>query len=290
MAKKLDMKYIFLVAAMFVIVGVTVGGVLAADDWQVGVSYNVDDTVSYEGVTYECLQAHSSQSDWDPASEEALWEKVDETSGDNNSTGNEWSPGVSYEVGAEVVYDGKVYTVRQAHTSQSDWVPDKVLALYKPSKGVEVDYMSSENTMKTANFTSLDRQSLTEMMDFEYKGAVQEQRGIVYEWSFFKPQENRDGAGVKWIIKPVSVRLSYDTIAECHSEYSSAVCTDYLVKGNTSQVSLNATESPETSVVDNANNKISQELDKAMKLQSRLDTAQGDYQDYINEPISFVVE
>ena len=41
-----------------------------------------------------------------------------------------WEVGVSYAVGNRVVYEGILYKVVQAHTSQSDWTPDKTPALY----------------------------------------------------------------------------------------------------------------------------------------------------------------
>ncbi len=45
-------------------------------DWQVGVEYYVDDHVMYDGVEYNCLQAHTSQSDWTPDVTPSLWEVV----------------------------------------------------------------------------------------------------------------------------------------------------------------------------------------------------------------------
>lgn len=41
-----------------------------------------------------------------------------------------WAVGVAYSVGERVQYDGKLYKVVQAHTSQADWTPDKTPALY----------------------------------------------------------------------------------------------------------------------------------------------------------------
>lgn len=41
-----------------------------------------------------------------------------------------WKAGKAYEVGNRVAYDGKLYKVVQAHTSQSDWTPDKTPALF----------------------------------------------------------------------------------------------------------------------------------------------------------------
>ena len=41
-----------------------------------------------------------------------------------------WAIGVAYSVGERVQYDGKLYKVVQAHTSQVDWTPPTVPALF----------------------------------------------------------------------------------------------------------------------------------------------------------------
>ena len=41
-----------------------------------------------------------------------------------------WAVGVAYYVGERVQYDGKLYKVVQAHTSQADWTPPAVPALF----------------------------------------------------------------------------------------------------------------------------------------------------------------
>ena len=41
-----------------------------------------------------------------------------------------WAVGVAYSVGERVQYDGKLYKVVQAHTSQTDWTPPTVPALF----------------------------------------------------------------------------------------------------------------------------------------------------------------
>ncbi len=42
--------------------------------WAIGVAYAVNDTVTYGGSTYKCLQAHTSQADWTPPATPALWQ------------------------------------------------------------------------------------------------------------------------------------------------------------------------------------------------------------------------
>ncbi|MBO3741787.1 carbohydrate-binding protein [Actinoplanes flavus] len=44
--------------------------------WTVGTRYEVGDLVTYNGTTYRCLQAHTAQIDWAPATTAALWQPV----------------------------------------------------------------------------------------------------------------------------------------------------------------------------------------------------------------------
>src|SRR5689334_1703705 len=51
---------------------------LAADrgPWAPNVAYAVNDTVTYNGVVYKCIQAHTSQTGWEPPNVPALWGPV----------------------------------------------------------------------------------------------------------------------------------------------------------------------------------------------------------------------
>lgn len=42
----------------------------------------------------------------------------------------EWEPGQIYKIGKELQHLGLLYSVKQAHTSQSDWTPEIVPALF----------------------------------------------------------------------------------------------------------------------------------------------------------------
>jgi hypothetical protein len=48
-----------------------------------------------------------------------------------------WEPGVAYAVGDVVEFGGALWEVRQAHTSQADWEPPDVLALFQRFRGAE---------------------------------------------------------------------------------------------------------------------------------------------------------
>lgn len=43
--------------------------------WATGVGYVVGQLVTYQGSTYKCLQAHTSQAGWSPSAVPALWQK-----------------------------------------------------------------------------------------------------------------------------------------------------------------------------------------------------------------------
>lgn len=46
-----------------------------------------------------------------------------------------WTVGTAYAVGDVVAYDGGLWECRQAHTSQADWRPEDVLALWQRFRG-----------------------------------------------------------------------------------------------------------------------------------------------------------
>ena len=45
-------------------------------DWEVGVSYAIDDVISYHNELYKIIQAHTSQADWQPNTTASLYTKV----------------------------------------------------------------------------------------------------------------------------------------------------------------------------------------------------------------------
>lgn len=45
-------------------------------NWSAGKEYAVGDRVRYDGVLYKCLQAHTSQTDWNPVDAVSLWARV----------------------------------------------------------------------------------------------------------------------------------------------------------------------------------------------------------------------
>lgn len=44
--------------------------------WYSGIAYLADERVQYNGKLYRCVQAHTSQADWEPDRTPALWTEV----------------------------------------------------------------------------------------------------------------------------------------------------------------------------------------------------------------------
>lgn len=72
-------------------------------------------------------------------SKEEIDKKIDDFLKDNQTNiidmFPEWKSGVSYETGKRIGYNGIIYKVLQAHTAQSDWMPDKTPALFSRIDG-----------------------------------------------------------------------------------------------------------------------------------------------------------
>ena len=72
-----------------------------------GHSYAIGDRVQYNGTLYRCIQAHTSQSTWDPVNAPSLWARTDDPA-------IEWPEWVrplgshdAYAKGAKVSHNGK---------------------------------------------------------------------------------------------------------------------------------------------------------------------------------------
>lgn len=109
--------------ALFVVYRVGGDGVLA---WVAGEQVTVGTQRTFGGLTYQAIQAHVTQSDWQPPAVPALWRLVVVVS----PTGA-WAAGVAYKIGDKVTYSGKTYQCLQAHTSIATWQPPVVPALWK---------------------------------------------------------------------------------------------------------------------------------------------------------------
>lgn len=79
--------------------------------WAYPVSYIVGNRVSDGGKLYKCRQAHTSQTDWNPAATPALWVVIDVTHAGTQDDPIPASRGMEYEYGKYYLdsEDGKTY-------------------------------------------------------------------------------------------------------------------------------------------------------------------------------------
>lgn len=101
------------------------------------VAYKVGDVVSYGGSNYKCIQAHVSESAWNPAQTAALWTRQagdvsnTSTTASTTSAPRAWSGNfVVYKIGDLVSYKGSSYKCIQTHTSEASWDPADTTALW----------------------------------------------------------------------------------------------------------------------------------------------------------------
>lgn len=106
------------VPALLAVYRENAGDVLA---WVANEFVSVGTRRLYQDKVYEALQAHTTQSDWQPNAPGilgVLWREVVEA-----PATPEWAAGIAYKVGDEVTYQGATYRCLQAHTSAAHWYP-----------------------------------------------------------------------------------------------------------------------------------------------------------------------
>lgn len=89
-------------------------------EWEVGVEYEADTRVKFNGILYRCLTAHTSQTDWTPDVAASLFAKV--LIPDENVI-PEWEQPEStnpYMKGDKVAYDGKTW---ESTVDNNVWAP-----------------------------------------------------------------------------------------------------------------------------------------------------------------------
>lgn len=80
------------------------------DSWQADADYVVDDIRKFKGQVYRCVQAHTSQDDWEPSQASALW-AVKHTKNKDNPKPFVQPTGAhdAYMLDEVVLYNGQVY-------------------------------------------------------------------------------------------------------------------------------------------------------------------------------------
>lgn len=91
--------------------------------WTADWLYEVGDRVSYGAYAYKCLQAHSSQANWNPVDAPSLWAKLLTQQSEEDDI-PEWEQPDStnpYMTGDKVVYNGVVY---ESLIDNNTWSPE----------------------------------------------------------------------------------------------------------------------------------------------------------------------
>ena len=105
--------------------------------WRLGLSVQIGDVYSYGGFLWRCIQAHTTQTGWEPDKVPALWRKVEII---HEDTKRIWQSGVDYALGDSVFYpdeNGAEYVCITAHTSQTGWEPPNTPALWQKKTSTE---------------------------------------------------------------------------------------------------------------------------------------------------------
>ena len=105
--------------------------------WQPGLSAQSGDVYSYAGFLWLCIQAHTTQTGWEPDKVPALWRKVEII---HKDTKRIWQAGVDYALGDSVFYpdeNSAEYACITAHTSQTGWEPPNTPALWRKKTSTE---------------------------------------------------------------------------------------------------------------------------------------------------------
>ena len=105
--------------------------------WRLGLSVQIGDVYSYGGFLWRCIQAHTTQTGWEPDKVPALWRKVEII---HEDTKRIWQSGVDYALGDSVFYpdeNGTEYACITAHTSQTGWEPPNTPALWQKKTSTE---------------------------------------------------------------------------------------------------------------------------------------------------------
>lgn len=98
------------------------------DDWQIGVQYENNQYVLYNGILYKVIAAHTSQSDWTPDVSRSLFANVLTSL---NGTPKEWIQPDStnpYMKGDKVIFEDKTY---ESTIDNNIWSPTTYPAAWK---------------------------------------------------------------------------------------------------------------------------------------------------------------
>ena len=95
--------------------------------WAVGRAYAAGDRVQHGGKLWRCVQAHTSQTGWEPENAPALWTEICETHGGTLTDPIPYSGNMALEAGKYYSQSGAVYlctrdTVNPVYSALADLV------------------------------------------------------------------------------------------------------------------------------------------------------------------------
>jgi len=96
-------------------------GVELFPHWGENKEYEIGDRISYNGVLYKCLQAHTSQATWTPTAAPSLWAKVLIPDPDVIPDWEQPDSTNAYMKGDKVKYNGKTY---ESLIDNNVWSPE----------------------------------------------------------------------------------------------------------------------------------------------------------------------
>lgn len=77
--------------------------------WVPGVNYTVGQMRQYNGVLYKCVQAHTSQTGWEPPTAASLWAITSDPAEEWPAWSQPLGAHDSYSIGAKVTHNGTHY-------------------------------------------------------------------------------------------------------------------------------------------------------------------------------------
>jgi hypothetical protein len=99
----------------------------SAPAWAPHRTFAAGSQVLFQGVLYECRQAHTSLPGWEPANVPALWQQPAPAA----SPASTWTAQTAYPAGSQVKHGGLLYECIQGHTSLLGWEPSNTPALWR---------------------------------------------------------------------------------------------------------------------------------------------------------------
>lgn len=114
--------------------------------WAPNTAYAAGDTVTYNGSTYTCLQAHTSLTGWEPSNVPALWQAGGNSGGGGSDSGQPTSGAKFYQDinygGTGIALGSGNYTLSQLN---ANGIPNDWMSSLKVASGWTVEVYENDN-------------------------------------------------------------------------------------------------------------------------------------------------